>query len=202
MCAYMPRSRGIFLRKMPPSAGIYLHICPHMRAYMYIYATGCTYISPGFGAISNSIARKCGNSFFFWALLQGYFGPKNRLCIYTPKKDIQRYIQYLYPFWRAIYNDIAPTARFFFVRGKKIPRARPCPRDFFCRGRKKPRWRRVYCCIQPDENNIYNKYATFSTAAGIYTYICPQLRAYIHIYARSCGHIYIYMPAAAGIYTL
>ena len=39
---------------------------------------------------------------------------------------------------RAIYNDIAPKPRFFFVRGrKKFPRARPCPREFFCRGRKK-----------------------------------------------------------------
>ena len=49
---------------------------------------------------------------------------------------------------RAIYNDIAPRPRLFFVRGKKIPRAGPCPRgegprerlcprDFFCRGRKK-----------------------------------------------------------------
>ena len=33
MCAYMPRSRGIFLRKMPPSAGIYVHICPGMYIY-------------------------------------------------------------------------------------------------------------------------------------------------------------------------
>ena len=95
MCAYMPRSWGVYLRKMPPSAGIYVHICPQVRAYTYIYAPGCTYISPGFGAISNSIARKCGNSFFLWALLQGYFGPKNRLCIYTPKKDIYIYI-YIY----------------------------------------------------------------------------------------------------------
>ena len=29
----------------------------------------------------------------------------------------------------------------------------------------------------------------------------PQLREYIYINARSCGHIYIYMPVAAGIYT-
>ena len=43
---------------------------------------------------------------------------------------------------RAIYNDIAPKPRFFFVRGRKKfpragpcpegPRARPCPREFFC----------------------------------------------------------------------
>ena len=33
-------------------------------------------------------------------------------------------------------------------------------------------------------------------AAGIYMYICPQLRAYICIYARSYGHLYIYIPAA------
>ena len=38
---------------------------------------------------------------------------------------------------RAIYNDIAPKPRFFFVRGKKFPRARPCPREFFWRGGQK-----------------------------------------------------------------
>ena len=42
----------------------------------------------------------------------------------------------------AIYNDIAPRARLFFVRGQKCPRERPertacCPRVFFVRGRKK-----------------------------------------------------------------
>ena len=71
-----------------------------------------------------------------------------------------------------IYCDIAPTPRLFFVRGKKEtrgqgsargPKARGhCPARgfFFAEDEIKPRWRRLYRCIQPDENHIYNKYTT------------------------------------------
>ena len=79
---------------------------------------------------------------------------------------------------RAIYNNIAPKPRFFFVRGGKIPEgSTPCPRAEGPRARraargifqprtKKYRGRGGYIVVfSSTRPNIYNIYTTFSVLA-------------------------------------
>ena len=52
------------------------------------------------------------------------------------------------------------TEAFFRPRQKKTRGHCPALGFFFAEDEIKPRGRWLYRCIQPDENNIYNKYTT------------------------------------------
>ena len=122
---------------------------------------------------------------------------------------------------RAIYNDIAPKPRFFFVQGQKFPRARPCPREFFGRGRKNSeveaaislyiaRRDPIYIiniplfCLSLQKNSLVYWYLLWSIRSFIFLSfslkIYPVHMPYIHIYALCTGHIYEKCPPSTHIY--
>ena len=92
---------------------------------------------------------------------------------------------------RAIYNDIAPKPRFFFVRGKKIPESRAMPEGrrpegtalpegiFLPRTKKNRGWGGYIVVYSPTRPHIYNKYATFSLSQLSKQFSKTVLRSYL-----------------------
>ena len=112
-------------------------------------------------------------------------------------------------FSRAISNNIAPKPRHFFVRGQPLNRG-IFSSEAVGRGRKNaeveglaedekmPRLRGYIVGYSTRRHRIYNIYPLnmfkySSKYFGICVQICPDLRAYMYIYAPNSGHICRYI---------
>ena len=107
---------------------------------------------------------------------------------------------------RAIYNDIAPTGRIFFVRGYKIPEGTALPEGILLPRAKKNRPGGGYIVVYgPTRPHIYNKYPIFFYHLRGQKYALRGQKYALrgHIYALR-GHIYTlrgHIYACEGIYT-